>query len=872
MSNGSNIRVVGPEHTSESPADTSAPAPDAPLELEEEAFDEWEEEAPSRRSTAWVVPAIALTAIAGWTVFYGWTYRADILSGGTARQWSEWIIGWSVPVLLVVSVWILALRNSTREAARYGEIARSLSGESVALEQRLSVINRELSIARDFLGSQSRELESLGRSAGERLSGHADHLQSLIHDNGAQVDAIAAVSTTALENMVRLRDDLPVIANSARDVTNNIGNAGRTANNQIDELIAGFERLNEFGQATQREVATLQTAINGALADFEAQAAQMEAVALGKFDALRSTNEEFRVELDNSEVEALSALRRRATALSAELAGARTDLEEQEEGALVSLRSRVTSLRDESKIIGQSVREGEERAIGIWSAQIEDIQTRLTDAVERISALDEAALTASRAKLQELADEAERVDATMAERSAALHDQIELRRAQMAQDEQEAIEDLGTRLAGLDETISARRAEQIEQSERLSAHGTAIADQLAGFERRLQTIIAQGSETEVVIGSGAQVLAEKLGQNRQRIDETTAAIAGLTEDTVRLLELVQASSDHSRDILPSAIADASSKIASTEDQVGRISLLLGEASQKGAELSEYVLSAKDHGHEALDRIERSSAMITEVNSAHLEEIERLEKSLSALGKQSSQLSETARTELRDAISFLKQSAREALGQIESGAALNVKQLAERIGEESSAAIDSALRGRTNEAVAELEAAVTKASNAGRQAATNLRDQLGKVDELAGNLEARVNRARERAEEQVDHDFSRRVALITESLNSNSIDISKALSNDVTDTAWASYLRGDRGIFTRRAVQLLDSAEARDIAGLYSSDTEFAENVSRYIHDFEAMLRVLLSTRDGHALGVTLLSSDMGKLYVALAQAIERLRT
>ena len=47
--------------------------------------------------------------------------------------------------------------------------------------------------------------------------------------------------------------------------------------------------------------------------------------------------------------------------------------------------------------------------------------------------------------------------------------------------------------------------------------------------------------------------------------------------------------------------------------------------------------------------------------------------------------------------------------------------------------------------------------------------------------------------------------------------------------------------------------------------------NRYIHDFEAMLRSVLSTRDGHALGVTLLSSDPGKLYVALAQSIDRLR-
>ena len=70
---------------------------------------------------------------------------------------------------------------------------------------------------------------------------------------------------------------------------------------------------------------------------------------------------------------------------------------------------------------------------------------------------------------------------------------------------------------------------------------------------------------------------------------------------------------------------------------------------------------------------------------------------------------------------------------------------------------------------------------------------------------------------------------------------------------------------------LDPAEAKAVMQLYADDTAFADHVSRYIHDFEAMLRQLLSTRDGHALGVTLLSSDMGKLYVALAQAIERLR-
>jgi hypothetical protein len=153
----------------------------------------------------------------------------------------------------------------------------------------------------------------------------------------------------------------------------------------------------------------------------------------------------------------------------------------------------------------------------------------------------------------------------------------------------------------------------------------------------------------------------------------------------------------------------------------------------------------------------------------------------------------------------------------------------------------------------------------------MRDQLAKIDELVGNLENRVTYARERAEEQVDNDFTRRVALITESLNSNAIDIAGALSTDVADTAWAAYLRGDRGIFTRRAVSLLESGEIKAIQQLFERDDTFREHVSRYIHDFEAVLRQVLSTRDGNALGVTLLSSDMGKLYVALAQGIERLR-
>jgi hypothetical protein len=65
--------------------------------------------------------------------------------------------------------------------------------------------------------------------------------------------------------MDRLRDDLPVIANSTRDVASQIGHAGGVAKEQLEELVTGFNRLNEFGEASGRQVATLRDKIAEAL-------------------------------------------------------------------------------------------------------------------------------------------------------------------------------------------------------------------------------------------------------------------------------------------------------------------------------------------------------------------------------------------------------------------------------------------------------------------------------------------------------------------------------------------------------------------------------------------------------------------------------
>jgi len=198
-------------------------------------------------------------------------------------------------------------------------------------------------------------------------------------------------------------------------------------------------------------------------------------------------------------------------------------------------------------------------------------------------------------------------------------------------------------------------------------------------------------------------------------------------------------------------------------------------------------------------------------------------------------------------------------------------VAERLTDQNRAALAEAVDHQIATMNEVMQGAIQRNLELAEKSTAKLGVQLGQLDEMAGNLEQRIANNRESFEGIDDDSFARRMVLLTESLNSTAIDVAKILSNDVTDTAWAAYLKGDRGVFTRRAVRLLDAGEARAIATHYGDDAEFREHVNRYIHDFESMMRVLLSTRDRNPLGVTLLFSDVCKLYLALAQAIERPR-
>lgn len=814
----------------------------------------WAEEEPSGSGWSWMLPTVALLLVAGWTGFFGWTYRIEMARGAPPQQWVEWLSTWSIPAVLIVATWLLLRRNGPREANAFAEAARALADESASLEARLKTVNRELSLAREFIASQSLDLEALGRQASSRLNDSAEHLQSLIHDNASQLDTIGSISESAVANMEHLRDNLPVLSNAARDLSSQIGNAGNVAHAQMEGLVSEFDRLHQLNEAGEQQIAVIGNQVSATLTAFDSQIRALGEATQARFGKLRDISETFRSDMASIEDAALQSIQTRADELATALAARHAEQRQTEEAALASLQNRLEALALRGDSLISHLAEGREQTSAMWHDAINALEEQLNTVIARVVEVDEAAMGSARRRLAVLTEEAQQADSRIAESLAAFDEEMLRRRDESTAQQTEELAQLEDRLAHFDASVLAKRESFETVVSQLTDRSEELLARLDEIESHIATLNQAGDDAQNRLGVTADTFAERLGRSRELLEQNGARIAQLTDDGVRLLEIIRSGADHSNGTLTLAIQDAATRLASFGETANRIGEVIGLAEASSSRLEQHVERASASGHTSLEQLTALEAHIVEIS------------------EKAETLAHQTREELRAAIDALSHSADNALGELKRSQSELVVDIADRIAAESREKVAQAILSDATRAIAELDDAVEQSSARGQQTAKTLRDQMALLNELASNLEQRIAHARERAEERVDSDFSRRMALIMESLNSSAIDIAKAFDNEVADTQWANYLKGDRGIFTRRAVRLLDRGQARAVAEVYEEDSEFRETVNRFIHDFEAMLREVLATRDGNPMAVTLLSSDTGKLYVALAQAIERLRS
>jgi hypothetical protein len=719
-------------------------------------WDYYADDAASDPARSRLLPLLLLTMIAiGWTAFFLWAYRDIFTTMVTPKAGIDLFSQWCLPIATLGIAYLLYMRNSTREAGRFSDVGLSLRTESELLEARLKTVNNELSVAREFLSQESRELEFLGEQSSGKLTTAAGLIRKSLDDGLDKMQKLDDVGGAAYKNLEQLREHLPVVINTAKDVTNQIGNAGRTAQTEMAAMVSTLRKIGEVGTAAEKSLTTLTDKSTLSVENLAVEAERIKASLAEQLQEAEAGSEQLAALLRKTTSETVETIHKTRARLATEASDSTT-----------AMRADLDALETALASAGKIADEEEVRL----KTLAETLDRNITDIAENLANLD-----------NESGDKTAKLAFAM--------------------------------------TAMEQNSEALKQS---LENGYAVAD---GMIERMERLL-------VALDSSAREMDETLPTAFERVTEKSQESLALYSQIAR--EARKAQEDAGR--VAQQVAQTDHSITKQQEQLGKLR----------------------------DRSDDTSKSV-------VEQIDDIAKSIEAVREQNESLAESAGEKMITALLRVKETAKQASEHSRQALENSIAGSTETFEKMSEEALNRIIDDKIASIAPKLEQAVSSAVMTTESTAAHLADQLAAIEDMTTKLEQRILFAKEKAEQSSDENFTRRVAQLTESLNSISIDVGKILSNDVTDTEWAAYLKGDRGIFTRRAVRLLDNREVREILAQYSGNNEFREHVNRYIHDFEAMLRGVLATRDGSAISVTLLSSDVGKLYVALAQAIERLR-
>lgn len=491
------------------------------------------------------------------------------------------------------------------------------------------------------------------------------------------------------------------------------------------------------------------------------------------------------------------------------------------------------------------------------AARVEDAESSFTSAVD--SLLDRTAATL------------DEIRGGIDVQSAAVTALVEQASAGIGRAGADSAEALGSNVNAANsalETLSARISEQERESQRMVAE---MDRSLGELDRRFAELAESGDER-------AGRFIDSLGRSRAQLDllgeqsaNQSETFDTLSERAGSLQSSLETLSAMVRDELGTALDEANGRSDRLADSAHSVKPEIEWIRDAALEASERIAATGESIGGQQDRLAALLGGIDDGVGSAEQRLAALAGAICETQAEAARLSAETGPALVNAMVQIKEAAGHAAERARAALASVIPDSAEAFSTATRDALERVIRDTIEERLRDVQAIAAQAVDSARSATERLTGQMLVLGQSATALEQHVEQQQNERREQDSEAFARRVALLIDSMHSASIDVGKILSDEVDEKAWETYLKGDRGIFTRRAARLICGSETRAIRAHYETDGEFQQSVNRYVHDFESMLRRVLAERDGGMIAVTLMSSDVGKLYAALADSIDRRR-
>ena len=688
------------------------------------------------------------------------------------------------------------------------------------------------------LTAQARDAESLLRTAGGQAALQIQAVDGALAGVAARSTDAGNQAETSIAAMQKL---LAQIDATSGETTRAIANRAYT----LDAAVTGvLERSSaafvSIGETLQDYTQRFEAMIAGARQDIDAFGSEGTRVVGQRLDVLLSAASQLRAQIAEHQV------------LS-------DQLQDRSMANIAAIEQRLGRLREGQEATAGDVRASALASIAAIESQIGDLGARQQAAAAQLQEQAAAHVDAMDARLADLRARQQNAAEQMEEQMAANIATIEARLGAMRAGQQEVTdalqEQVGASIAAAEARLDDLRAGQARVTDQLQAK---LDAGIAAIEQRLEALRAHG--------------AEKLGETDERIARTLAEIDGVGaalaagQDATAVLEAQVAKLLPMLGAFTAAAGERLPEIAASFDGAedrGRAMIAQLDALRDRIESQVSVL--RDSAA-AFERDHDSVVGLAETLAGHFSEARGI---VGEIHTSTEQTAIAAAARMVENVMQVRQSVNATATEIRSLLSEVVSEAEQSLDTFASTKAEAAFGAPIRLQIVSLEEAAVRAAEAANAASERVSARLVGLMQTISETEARIDEVDTRMDVRARDTLAARSVKLVESLNGASVDVARLLAVDAGDDAWDRYLKGDRSLFARTTVRLADKDMARRIARHYAHDEPFREEAARYLDQFETLIRRVLKDPDGEALGLVLLSSDIGKLYVLIAQAIGR---
>jgi len=424
----------------------------------------------------------------------------------------------------------------------------------------------------------------------------------------------------------------------------------------------------------------------------------------------------------------------------------------------------------------------------------------------------------------------------------------------------EAARAIGKRLDRLNEAADLLGQRLSEQDARSRMLVETVERSFTLLDAKLGQAAAASHQMLDGLAAGMTTVTAKVHGINEPLGETHAAMLTIEDRVGRIREATDGIGDTLGRVLPAhgaGLATLSAQVVQLHDDTGR--------------LQEPIVHGQAALQQAADNIAEQRALLETTGSQLVAQLDQAQGLIGAVRGEAERGALAATTQLTEVLGRVREIAAITAGEMRHALEAVIVEAQAALEHAGTTHAEQTFGQPIRSQLAAIEDASNRAAEAAQGAADRVANRLVGLTKTVAAVEARIDEVQTHLDVQARDDLMGRSTRLVESLNAASIDIAKLLAIEVGDQSWGAYLAGDRSVFTRRVVRLADAATARSVKRHYVHDTAFRELAVQYIDEFERLIKHVDADKDGRALAITLLSSDVGKLYVVLAQAIERLR-